>query len=49
MKDVENYLEHDIRMDMEEFYKFDQSVFEEYMMVGKKVESISMVLKFLRR
>ena len=49
MKDVENYLEHDIRMDMEEFYKFDQSVLEEYMMVGKKVESISMVLKFLRR
>lgn len=49
MKDVENYLEYDIRMDMEEFYKFDQSVFEEYMMVGKKVESISMVLKFLRR
>ena len=49
MKDVENYLEHDIRMDMEEFYKFAQSVLEEYMMVGKKVESISMVLKFLRR
>lgn len=49
MKDVENYLKHDIRMDMEEFYKFDQSVLEEYMMVGKKVESISMVLKFLRR
>lgn len=49
MKDVENYLEHDIRMDMEEFYKFDQSVLEEYMKVGKKVESISMVLKFLRR
>lgn len=49
MKDVENYLENDIRMDMEEFYKFDQSVLEEYMMVGKKVESISMVLKFLRR
>ena len=49
LKDVENYLEHDIRMDMEEFSKFDATVFEEYFKVGKKADSIATVLKFLRR
>lgn len=49
LKDVENYLEHDIRMDMEEFYKFDPVILEEYIKVGKKADSISTVLKFLRR
>lgn len=49
MKDVENYLEHDIRMDMDEFYKFDATIFEEYIKVGKKADSIASVLKFLRR
>ena len=49
LKDVENYLENDIRMDMDEFYKFDASIFEEYIKVGKKANSISIVLKFLRR
>lgn len=49
MKDVENYLEYDIRLDMEKFYKFDDSVFEEYIKVGKKADSIEKLLKFLRR
>ena len=49
LKDVENYLEHDIRMDMDEFYKFDATIFEEYIKVGKKADSIATVLKFLRR
>lgn len=49
LKDVENYLEHDIRMDMDEFYKFEAMVFEEYIRVGKKADSIAIVLKFLRR
>lgn len=49
LKDVENYLENDIRLDMDEFYKFDQSILEEYIKVGKKADSISTVLKFLRR
>ncbi len=49
LKDVENYLEHDIRMDMDEFYKFDATVLEEYIKVGKKADSIATVLKFLRR
>ncbi|MBR4069624.1 MAG: hypothetical protein IKK16_00265, partial [Bacteroidaceae bacterium] len=49
LKDVENYLEHDIRMDMDEFYKFDASIFEAYIRVGKKADSIATLLKFLRR
>ena len=49
LKDVENYLEHDIRMDMDEFYKFDATIFEKYIKVGKKADSIATVLKFLRR
>lgn len=49
LKDVEHYLEQDIRMDLEEFYKFDATVFEEYIKVGKKADSIATVLKFLIR
>ena len=49
MKDVETYLEQDIRMDMDEFYKMDAAVFEDYIKVGKKADSISTLLKFLRR
>lgn len=49
MKDVEIYLEQDIRMDMDEFYKMDTTIFEDYINVGKKADSISTLLKFLRR
>ena len=49
LKDVENFLEYDIRMDMDELYKFEPSILEEYIKVGKKAESISTLLKFLRR
>lgn len=49
LRDVESYLENDIRIDMDEFYKFDASIFEEYIKVGKKADSIATVLKFLRR
>ena len=49
MKDVEIYLEQDIRMDMDEFYKMDAAVFEDYIKVGKKADSILTLLKFLRR
>lgn len=48
-KDVVNYLENDIRLDLEEFYKFDASIFEEYIKVGKKSDSIISVLKFLKQ
>lgn len=49
MKDVEIYLEQDIRMDMDEFYKMDETIFEDYIKVGKKADSISILLKLLRR
>lgn len=49
MKDVETYLEQDIRMDMDEFCKMDETIFEDYIKVGKKADSISTLLKFLRR
>ena len=49
MKDVENYLENDIRMDMEEFMKFDSRVLEEYIKVGKKSDSMVTLLKYLTR
>ena len=49
MKDVETYLEQDIRMDMDEFYKMDAAVFKDYIKVGKKADSIVTLLKFLRR
>ena len=46
MKDVEAYLEQDIRMDMDEFYNMDANIFEEYINVGKKADSISTLLEF---
>lgn len=49
MKDVETYLEQDIRMDMDEFNKMDETIFEDYIKVGKKADSISTLLKFLRQ
>lgn len=49
MKDVETYLEQDIRMDMDEFNKMDKTIFEDYIKIGKKADSISTLLKFLRR
>lgn len=49
LKEVENYLEHDIRMDMDEFHKFDTAILEEYATVGKKADSITTILKFLKR
>ena len=49
MKDVETYLEQDIRMDMDEFNKMDKTILEDYIKVGKKADSISTLLKFLRR
>ncbi|MDD7304124.1 MAG: hypothetical protein SPF56_08310 [Bacteroidaceae bacterium] len=49
MKDVEIYLEQDIRMDMDEFYQMDETIFEDYIKVGKKADSISVLLKLLRR
>lgn len=49
IKDVERYLDEDIRLDMDGFLKMDASVFERYAEVGKKATSIQTLLKFLKR
>jgi predicted transcriptional regulator of viral defense system len=49
LKDVENYLLHDIRMDMDEFYQLDPKIFTEYTKVGKKSDSIVTLLKYLMK
>lgn len=49
LKEVENYLEHDVRMDMDAFFNFDADIFEAYIKVGKKADSVVTVLKYLRR
>ena len=49
IKDVERYLEEDIRLDMDVFLKMDASVFEQYIEVGKKASSIQTLLKYLKK
>lgn len=48
-KDVELYLEEDIRMDIEDFKKMDPTIFERYIEVGKKANSIQTLLNYLRK
>lgn len=48
-KDVERYLEEDIRLDMDDFLKMDASVFEHYAEAGKKASSIQTLLRYLKR
>lgn len=49
VKDVEIYLEEDIRMEMENFRQLDPKIFEEYAAIGKKADSIRTLLKLLKR
>lgn len=49
LKDVELYLEEDIRMDIEDLKKMDVSIFELYTKVGKKANSIETIIKYLRK
>ena len=49
LKDVEIYLTEDIRMDIEEFKKMDPTIFERYIEVGKKANSIQTLLNDLRK
>lgn len=49
LKDVEFYLEEDIRMDMDDFKNMDISIFERYAQVGKKTKSIETLIKYLRK
>ena len=45
LKDAEIYLEEDIRMEREDFMQMDARLFEEYIEVGKKADSIRTLLK----
>lgn len=47
IKEARLYLEDDIRIDMDEFFKMDGSILEEYAAVGKKGDSIQTILKLL--
>lgn len=49
IKEAQQYLEEDIRMDMDAFKNMDCSIFEEYIKVGKKSSSIRTLLKLLKR
>ena len=49
LKDVENYLEEDIRMEIDDFRNMDISIFERYAQVGKKSKSIETLTKYLRK
>lgn len=46
-KEAREYLEENIRLDMDAFGRMDASVFEEYAAVGKKGNSIRTILKLL--
>jgi len=43
------YLEDDIRLDMDAFFMMDKQVFRDYIAVGKKPNSIRTILKLLER
>ena len=49
LKDAEIYLEEDIRMELEEFKQMNAEIFEEYIKVGKKADSIRTLLKLMRK
>lgn len=50
LKDVENYLEDDLRMDIEDFLHMDASIFERYAQAdGKKANSIETLIKYLKK
>ncbi len=49
LKDVETYINEDIRMDMEDLVNMDVSILERYAQAGKKVNSIETLIKYLKK
>lgn len=49
LKDAERYLEEDIRMDLDDFRQMNIKIFEDYAAVGKKAESITTLVKLLKK
>jgi predicted transcriptional regulator of viral defense system len=48
-RETEEYLEQNLRLDMEEFYKMRLSIFQEYATVGKKATSIQQIINLLSK
>lgn len=48
LKDAEIYLEEDIRMEWEDFKQMNAEIFEEYIKIGKKADSIRTLLKLFK-
>lgn len=49
VKDVESYLEEDIRMDTSDLRNMDISIFEQYTKVGKKAGSIHTLINYIKK
>jgi len=49
LKDAEIYLEEDIRMELEDFQQMNAEIFEKYINVGKKAESIRTLLRLMKK
>lgn len=49
LNEARQYLENDIRLDMDAFYRMNSEIFREYVGVGKKSSSISTIIKLLER
>lgn len=49
LKDAEIYLEEDVRMELEDFRQMNAEIFEGYIKVGKKAESIRTLLKLIKK
>ena len=49
LKDVETYINEDIRMDMEDLVNMDVSILERYAQTGKKANSIETLIKYLKK
>lgn len=49
VKALETYLEDDIRLDMNEFYKMDASIFKQCVEVSKKKKTVSLIIKLLNQ
>lgn len=49
LKDVETFLEEDLRIEMGDFINMNASIFERYVQVGKKNSSILTLIKYLQK
>ncbi len=49
IRDVERYLEEDIRFDIDAIRDFDLQILNEYTTVGKKADSIKALIKYIQR